>query len=788
MPTLVDPATGEVYEADAADAQRVQRDLGWRVATDEEVQRYDTKKHFSSTEQTAAAALELGASTATFGLVPMNVERQQVFAEESPVLSFAAEAAGSLIPGAGAAGVAVRAAKAIKAGGRLTAAMTMAARGGAEGLSIEAVESTIEGRQFSPWLAMGYGMGGELAGRLVGAGASALGRGARRVAGWAPDSADSLVGRGLQRAEAERVAQYRNLSLPEKRRLVVESGDHLIDGVSRDMTADLRKVSEAVRDRTNVAVKHHQAMAPLMPKKWTKGMGEQSRQVLTGLDQLKRADLPKVGGLNRKLLGAVESYEAQLTKAAGKGNYIEVNRVLDATKRALDDIIGSAREVAAKEPAKRATYTRFADRLQHMHSDRIRGMLEDSTVWGRAGDRQRLINAALHEDWIPGVQRTGDGLETRIGPREWKNGQPQFLVDAKKVRSTFSGDDIDLDTFAPFFERQLNGAKRVFDAELEFGLLSAADHRKLVQSVENIRSNQRAALEIAELRKAGKPPDGLREVVTQLPVVGAMARMAGAAQGIIGNAARAAVNTADRAVYASGVPWQRFRMGLETGASAFAATSLARFTADYPSARQAYRARVESLRQVAQDPATVGPVLDRSYRGLAENYPEEFAQVAERVATAAGYLLTKLPPGVAVSMQHPNGVPPGRDAIEDFSRLWQAVWEPDTALHDIAVGQAFPDQIDALRNVHPDLYAQLTESILQSVARLREADVALAPQVENYLGMILGDRAAIDGLSDEGFRQMLANVNDAGGKMNGDIEAPPAAGIAAISAGPTSGG
>lgn len=158
--------TGKLYKVPVADADQTAKAKGWVDATDQDVRtRADSlaeQAQFGGAAQTAQGVVEKVARTATFNLLPTSgdeMRRAKVLDETSPVLSFAAQAAGSALPALATGGLA--------AGAGLGKVGVAAAEGLASGAADEAEMAAVQDRQLSVGNIVMFGLGGELAGRAV---------------------------------------------------------------------------------------------------------------------------------------------------------------------------------------------------------------------------------------------------------------------------------------------------------------------------------------------------------------------------------------------------------------------------------------------------------------------------------------------------------------------------------------------------------------------------------------------------------------------------------------------
>jgi hypothetical protein len=221
--------------------------------------------------------------------------------------------------------------------------------------------------------------------------------------------------------------------------------------------------------------------------------------------------------------------------------------------------------------------------------------------------------------------------------------------------------------------------------------------------------------------------------------------------------------------------------------------STERFSAGFPSLRDAYNSRIATLQTVAVDPRALVEHLANSYGNLPDTHPQIFAGLAGRAAAGVQYLMANLPPSIGFSMRDPQGFPPAADAMREFAQLWDAVWTPANVFRDLASGRATPAQLRAIGAVHPDLFAQFQKT---AITKLSARQTPPPYETQRYLDQVL----SLDGAFTPGLSWRVAkNIAAARMPQNSPVQAsniksprPSQAGldprgIAALSSGPTSG-
>jgi hypothetical protein len=222
-----------------------------------------------------------------------------------------------------------------------------------------------------------------------------------------------------------------------------------------------------------------------------------------------------------------------------------------------------------------------------------------------------------------------------------------------------------------------------------------------------------------------------------------------------------------------------------------ATSALQRFSEDYPSPEAAYSARRDSLVALERDPLAWATEVASGLGDLPAEHPEIFQQIVARTVQGAQYLKSQLPAGIVRSLRSPNGLPPGRDEIARFAAVWEAVTYPARTIEALGEGKARPEAVQALKAVHPDMFAQLQGAVIREIA-LSTAPIPTETKIRLDLLLDL-DGAATPALSwataasAQSGAEKRAKTAGAGGQVSG-VGPQDARQLGAIASGPTSGG
>jgi hypothetical protein len=145
------------------------------------------------------------------------------------------------------------------------------------------------------------------------------------------------------------------------------------------------------------------------------------------------------------------------------------------------------------------------------------------------------------------------------------------------------------------------------------------------------------------------------------------------------------------------------------------AAGLARsFGSDRKDAARQYEKRTQMILSLAGNPQQMSAAL--SHQGAIATHAPNTAQ-AMQIASSRGvaFLASKIP-------QRPPAGPlaaawkPSQTEIALFNRYYEAVESPTTILKQASAGTLTPEAIDAVRTVHPALFAQMQQALLSKLS------------------------------------------------------------------------
>lgn len=129
--------------------------------------------------------------------------------------------------------------------------------------------------------------------------------------------------------------------------------------------------------------------------------------------------------------------------------------------------------------------------------------------------------------------------------------------------------------------------------------------------------------------------------------------------------------------------------------------------------------RRRQLVELQQNPAILVKSLAARTGDLPDAAPEVAAELMAVTRRAVDYLYQTMPPAYGGS----NLLDPGRKPVVAksellrWARAWSAIENPKTVLDDLDRGQVSPEQVKALRAVHPEIYQGIRQTVLGEIAK-----------------------------------------------------------------------
>ena len=463
----------------------------------------------------------------------------------------------------------------------------------------------------------------------------------------------------------------------------------------------------------------------------------------------------------------------------------------------ISDLI--KREAQHAEKAITTTMTRSTDgsvveaarKLKEAFENKVqeplRTSLEDTSTWGRAGEAQREINSK----WKPFIDennRYNKELTTTDGNQLWGDGRIKYYADTAKVESWISGIGTARgQTAQEAVRNRIVAAKELIDTIAKYHPLDNAQVERLGLAEKAYKSVQESLGKLDKTMSiANKIDDVVRAERASAPVTGifdsrVVGTIAGALQagptgaliggmGLLGKpgSAMAAAEQVNAIANRFGIKlngkassWVKSSAGLggikegvskatkavaktveaatEKGRKVIVPASVSLFMGRDKDLESAYERRSNQLIRASQDPDALIDSVAKATGGLADINPGLAGALVEKTTNAINYLQSKAPAGTL----DPTALMPGRKSVVSklemarFARVWAAVEKPMTVLDDLQKGIATPDQIDALKVVHPETYQAIRMSVMDAIVDVAKRGGRIPIATRQQLDMLL---------------------------------------------------
>lgn len=138
--------------------------------------------------------------------------------------------------------------------------------------------------------------------------------------------------------------------------------------------------------------------------------------------------------------------------------------------------------------------------------------------------------------------------------------------------------------------------------------------------------------------------------------------------------------------------------------------------------RKFYDKQSKAVTAAATDPERLLDTTAKNFEGLAEYAPKVAQSLSAKSAQAAMFLYEKMPknPFDADRIFANKKWFPSDHEIAKWKRYVDTVENPMSAIKSLRKGAMTIEQADALKNVYPEIYGQLTRTIMEELPRLKD--------------------------------------------------------------------
>jgi len=191
------------------------------------------------------------------------------------------------------------------------------------------------------------------------------------------------------------------------------------------------------------------------------------------------------------------------------------------------------------------------------------------------------------------------------------------------------------------------------------------------------------------------------------------------------------------------------------------------FQGKSPDLQDAYQKRVAQLTDATRElGAGARAATLTAMGGAADTLPRLTAAAAVTATKGAQYLESQLPSGTkAPTMFQPSRTyTPSDLQIREFAQKWSAVANPLSVIDDLRRGTVTHAQIDALKNVYPELYSEVRIKALDKVRQVDESGDRMPLNDRLTLDLFLDLGGAGEPTLAPGFIDRMASVQAAEAK------------------------
>lgn len=625
-------------------------------------------------------------SLAPAAFTPEALERREVNPVAAQLGALAPEAATLLIPGVGELGWAAR--------------LGMAGARAAVGGSIaEAGQAVITGEEFDPAKAAFYGVVGESLGALA---SGALGRMMRTTGKAAPEALEVAARKATKADVGDALGELTSSPLKAQKladnavELTRKASDELGEAFT-SIESRMSKAEAAMFSKANVG------------RAVSKNIEAQQDVILTQgakLDQL-AADLTRDGqGAYGKLVR--ENVDELLNARTSPQMYLAARKAAKTlAAEAPEDLPQAAREVIGQ----------------------LDDMLADETTWGsvaksyaehRASAQGRQAFAADLFDGVgvnrpkvtglfePGADRAAltsylDAAEAAA--RQSGDKSLRKSVDAARAALAGGDDVLGAKVVTQTFGKTVAdfAADRLVGKGLKYALGAVGLGHGPVGAVAGAAAGEYLAPKIAGAIRA--PIEKALEGVTVDGTRAVLQNLTRSATTQIQTAGRALTNGAVRSAQAT----------IRTIGQPTMSVGIARFMGDHDSVRGAYAEKRAILEKLQSNPQLLVDEMAENLGSLSETAPQLHSALVAKTFQAVSFIRSKMPATIGASLSSPSGVPPSQLAVRQFALYYTAATDPSSVVEDVKNNRVRAEQMEALRTVWPEVYADLKSSVLDGL-------------------------------------------------------------------------
>lgn len=448
--------------------------------------------------------------------------------------------------------------------------------------------------------------------------------------------------------------------------------------------------------------------------------------------------------LVKNMLKVTEDSAAKIESALAKGDNAEAFVAFDNLKRASQSYTKSLETTIPQDAFLKMQRNAALDNFRVVSED-LRSFLEDSKLWGKAAEDQKVINAAWSKQ-INASKQFENRLMTKFGRDELNPYLEKRVADPEKISGYLKGLlDPAKDLTHTAVKDYVAASKEVTEAiakaydlppeKLEL-VKRAAEHadkfEKTIAKTEDAMTlgNQFRTIQEKEGSSGISLVQGL---VGGAAVGGPVTATAGAMFGALAKPSQAILQLAALEKLVTRVD-QKLATGvrklvsdkatriaetaksLEARGVAIAAT---RTRSPLRLSNAMFADRIDKLNQLAADPNALNEEVKKRVGWVGDRDGVLGQQASATMFRGIGFLQSKMPQPIGGSAFSGVFSKPRYSQVDQvkFNKYWRAVHDPTTVVDDFAKGRATREGVEVLKAVYPRMYTQIRESIIDGFSK-----------------------------------------------------------------------
>lgn len=375
--------------------------------------------------------------------------------------------------------------------------------------------------------------------------------------------------------------------------------------------------------------------------------------------------------------------------------------------------------------------------------------LEDSSVWGRAADLNRMRNAPLTQSLAKNdavKKHWYANTPTEVDPTNpWKR---LSVSDPKKVRGIVANASAGVDEADMVLRQQIAFENESLDAALKYSNFDNISSVKAdILKQKQINADLLKSLDEAQLRErttafaksigGGGASDSIVGVVAGAAIASGnpMFALMGPLlkTGLVMRGAEAVENIANGQAGRIGQGVGRVARAMRDGSVAAAERAPV-----VGAAAVRYQERSKRVRDLAAQSDAVRAELAKQTAWMSDRAPVAQQAAIGTALRTIDYLNANMPKGLAAPTPFAPALPPSRQEMQGWLARLKAIESPTSILDDLAKGKLTPEAVDAVRTVYPETFADIQAQVLEQLTKLEASGRRPKYADRVQLGIVMG--------------------------------------------------